>query len=68
MIGADCLNTSVHAVVAIMDRRWSDFLSARSHLTEAIFWTPLSVGLEPTSRRPTTYSSKWQDQSSELPG
>jgi hypothetical protein len=68
MTGAHCLDTSVHAVVAIMDRRWSDFLSARSHLTEAIFWAPLSVGLEPTSRGPTTYSSKWQDQSSELPG
>jgi len=31
-------------VVAVTDKRWSDFLSARSHRTEANFWTPSSVG------------------------
>ena len=39
-----CLNASVHAVVAVTDKRWSDFLGARPHLTEANFWTPSSIG------------------------
>ena len=39
------MNASVHAVVAVTDKRWSDFLSARSHRTEANFWTPSSVAL-----------------------
>ena len=42
--GVQCFNASVHAVVAVTDKRWSDFLSAQPHLTEANFWTPSSVG------------------------
>ena len=34
----------MHAVVAVTDKRWSDFLGARPHLTEANFWTPSSIG------------------------
>ena len=39
-----CFRASVHAVVAVTDKRWSDFFSVWSHLTEANFWTPPSVG------------------------
>ena len=42
--GVQYFNASVHAVVAVTDKRWSDFLRERSHLTEANVWTPSSVG------------------------
>ena len=42
--GVQCFRASMYAVVAVTDKRWSDFLSARSHLTEANLWTPPSIG------------------------
>lgn len=34
----------MRAVVAITDKRWSDYLRARAYLTEANFWIPSSTG------------------------
>ncbi len=33
-------------MVAVTDKRWSDFLRARDHLTEANFWTPSGAGFQ----------------------
>jgi putative restriction endonuclease len=33
----------VHAVVAVTDKRWSDYLSVRPAITEANFWIPSST-------------------------
>jgi putative restriction endonuclease len=39
-----CLNAAMRAVVAVTDKRWSDYLRARDYLTEANFWIPSSTG------------------------